>query len=235
LTLNWWTQPSPSSPSLQFWKTAECLGDLKRNATAYRTREHKCGATSPLYVKLRVEAVLPGCFAFAAVALVVALSAMLALGARAKDNRMRLWRLRKLPCHRLVVFLLLLENEVAEHHLWYWFYRRCACWMERAVQIKMQRGLRSRRPHTFPGYFSRLYTKLVPILALYQAYSRAMTSLSCLNIRVRNRNGILYSTPKNCCCKPFRSRRTNHAASYISHAPSWTLKKELGNERFRVV
>jgi hypothetical protein len=58
-----------------------------------------------------VEALLPGCFAFAA-GLVVALSAMLALGARAEDNHMMLWRLRKLACHHHVVFLPLLENEV---------------------------------------------------------------------------------------------------------------------------
>jgi hypothetical protein len=29
-----------------------------------------------------------------------------------EDNRMLLWRLRKLACHRHVVFLPLLENEV---------------------------------------------------------------------------------------------------------------------------
>jgi hypothetical protein len=38
-TLDRWTQPLlPSSPSLQFWKTAECLGVLKRNATKYHRR-----------------------------------------------------------------------------------------------------------------------------------------------------------------------------------------------------
>ena len=82
-----------------------------KNVTACRTAVWAGGATSPPDVELRVEALLPGCFAFA-VELVVALSAMLSLGVRAEDNRMMLWRLRKLTCHRHVVFLPLLENEV---------------------------------------------------------------------------------------------------------------------------
>ncbi len=82
-----------------------------RNATACCTSVWAGGATSPPNVELRVEALLPGCFAFA-VALVVALSAMLTLGARTEDNRMMLWWLCKPACHRHVVFLPLLENEV---------------------------------------------------------------------------------------------------------------------------
>jgi hypothetical protein len=45
--------------------------------TAYGTSVWAGGATSPPYVELRVEDLLPGCFTFA-VALVKALSAMLA-------------------------------------------------------------------------------------------------------------------------------------------------------------
>ncbi len=82
-----------------------------RTVTACRTAVWAGGATLPPDAALRMEALLPGCFALA-VALVVALSAMLALGARAEDNQMMLWRLRKLACHRHVVFLPLLENEV---------------------------------------------------------------------------------------------------------------------------
>jgi hypothetical protein len=48
-----------------------------RNATACRIAAWAGGATSPPDVALQVEALLPGCFALA-VALVVALSAMLA-------------------------------------------------------------------------------------------------------------------------------------------------------------
>ena len=81
-----------------------------RNVTACRTAVWAGGATSPPDAALRVEVLLPGCLVLA-VALVVALSAMLASGARAEDNRMMVWRLRTLSCHRHVVFLPLLENE----------------------------------------------------------------------------------------------------------------------------
>ena len=88
----------------------ECLGAVTRYVTACHTAEPSWGATSPPNVALRVEVLLPGCLVLA-VALVVALSAMLASGARVEDNRMMVWRLRKLACHRHVVFLPLLENE----------------------------------------------------------------------------------------------------------------------------
>jgi hypothetical protein len=58
-----------------------------RNVTACCTAIWAGGATSPPDLPLRVEALLHGCFAYA-VALVVALSAMLAFGARAEDNHM---------------------------------------------------------------------------------------------------------------------------------------------------
>jgi hypothetical protein len=76
-----------------------------RFATACHAAVWAGGATSMPNVELRVEALLPGCFAFA-VALVVALSGPLALRARAKDNCMMLCWLRKLACHCHVVFLL---------------------------------------------------------------------------------------------------------------------------------
>jgi hypothetical protein len=80
------------------------------------------GAASPPNVTLWEEVLLPGCVVLA-VALVVALSAMLAFGAIAEYNRMMMWRLRKLACHRHVVFLPLLENEVEASSNMYWFYR----------------------------------------------------------------------------------------------------------------
>lgn len=57
------------------------------------------------------------------VVLVVALSAMLELGARAEDNGVVLWQLRKLACHHHVAFLPLLENVVEVGSNVYWFYR----------------------------------------------------------------------------------------------------------------
>jgi hypothetical protein len=84
-----------------------------RNATTCCTVVWASKATSPPDVELQVEALLLGCFVIAvAVALVVALSAMLALGARVEDNDMMLWWLCKLACHRHVAFLLLLEKQV---------------------------------------------------------------------------------------------------------------------------
>jgi hypothetical protein len=82
-----------------------------RNVTACRTAVWTGRATSPPDVALWVEVLLPEYFTFA-VALVVAVSVMVAFGARAEDNRMMFWRLRKLACHRHVVFLPLLENKV---------------------------------------------------------------------------------------------------------------------------
>jgi hypothetical protein len=93
-----------------------------RNATACCTAIWADGATSPPDAALRVEVLLPGCLVLA-VALVVALSAMLAFGARAEHNCMMVWRLRRLTCHRHVVFLPPLESEVEASSNMYWFYR----------------------------------------------------------------------------------------------------------------
>jgi surface polysaccharide O-acyltransferase-like enzyme len=59
-------------------------------------------ATSPPDVELRVEALLHGDFLFA-LPLFVVLSPMLALGARAEENRIALRRLCSLAYHRRVV------------------------------------------------------------------------------------------------------------------------------------
>jgi hypothetical protein len=121
-----------------------------RNVTACRTAVWAGGATSPPDVALRVEVLLPGCLVLA-VALVVALSAMLASGARAEDNRMMVWRLRKLACHRHVVFLPLLENEG------YIF-----CPISYFGELAKKHNLLCTGSTEI---YRKLYTKLVPILA----------------------------------------------------------------------
>ena len=127
-----------------------------RIATACRTAVWAGGATSPPDVELRVEALLTGCFAFA-FALVVALSATLALRATVEDNRRMLWRLRKLACHRHVVFLSLLENEGYIISLISYF-----------GELAKKHNLLCTGSTEI---YSKLSTKLVPILALYQFYS----------------------------------------------------------------
>jgi hypothetical protein len=80
-----------------------CVGKCLRQQTSFGIHQGiACEATSPPDVKLRVEALLHGNFCLA-LPLLVVLSRMLALGARAEEYRIMLRWLRNLACHRRVV------------------------------------------------------------------------------------------------------------------------------------